>query len=279
MNHRLPSYSFWIVTMLAAFAPGCREKENKLETIASVSAPVQAAAGSALPKRVLVVQSYHPEYAWVALLNRGVAQRLSAAGIPFEAFYMDTKRKTDDAWKKESGMLAQKRMAEYQAGVVIAVDDNAQQFFGRMLVDGPVPLVFCGVNHDPTRYGYPARNVTGIIERPNLKQTLSLMSRFRTVKRFALLSDDDPTSIGAVNYLKQGNYDATLVETRTVGTFEEWKKAVVELNGKVDALGIYTYHTIKRTGEAQSMNPKDVMAWTMDHLTVPTMGFLDFAIE
>ena len=268
-------YAFGVLALLVA---GCRGGEKKQEAVAASSAAAKAAAVT-LSKKVLLVQSYHAEYPWVAAINRGVTAKLNAAGIPFEIFYMDTKRKTDEAWKKESGQLAQKKVTEYQPGAIIAADDNAQQFFGRMLVDGPIPLVFCGVNHDPTRYGYPARNVTGVIERPNLKQTLGLMARIRAIKRFALISDDDPTSVGTLNHLKQGNYDATLVETRNIGTFDDWKKAVNEFNGKVDALGIFNYHTLKRAGETQSMNPKEVMAWTSEHLTIPSMGFQDFTIQ
>lgn len=280
MNDRTIGASRILYTLgvVALFVASCRDGEKKEEVVAATRATASAAA-VILPKKVLLVQSYHAEYPWVVAINRGVTARLNAAGIPFDIFYMDTKRKTDEPWKKAAGQLAQKKVAEYQPGVIIAADDNAQQYFGRTLVDGPMPLVFCGVNHDPTRYGYPARNVTGIIERPNLKQTLGLLARFRTIKSFALISDDDPTSVGTLNHLKQGNYDATLVETRNIGTFDDWKRAIDEFNGKVDALGIFNYHTLKRAGETQSMNPKEVMAWTSEHLTIPSMGFQDFTIQ
>lgn len=267
--------------VVLALSSACRDKDKTETTppaLHSAAAPASAPA-AALPRRVLLVQSYHADYPWVAAIDQGVGERLRQANIPFEIFYMDTKRKTEDAWKRESGALANKKVELYQPGVIIAADDNAQQFFGKSHVDGETPVVFCGVNHDPTRYGYPARNVTGIIERPNLKQTLELMARVKSIKTFALISDDDPTSVGTLNYLKQAKTEQTLVEARNIGKFEDWQKAVREFSGKVDALGIFNYHTLKKTGQALSMDPREVMDWTIANLTIPSMGFQDFTVQ
>lgn len=280
---KLPQLARTLIAFGAAFTlmSSCKEKTATQESAdkAQAVASQSAAAPTAMPRRVLLVESYHAEYPWVAAIDQGVGERLRQANIPFEVFYMDTKRKTDDAWKREAGALATKKFDEYRPGIIIAADDNAQQFFGKNYVDGKVPLVFCGVNHDPSRYGYPARNVTGIIERPNLKQTLQLMQRIKPIKTFALISDDDPTSVGTLNYLKQVKVDEKLVEARNIETFADWQKAIREFNGKVDAVGIFNYHTLKKSGATTSMDPVEVMTWTIENLSIPSMGFQDFTMQ
>lgn len=152
------------------FIGGCRDdgpvKKRSGERIQTAPAFY---CDSIATKKVLLVHSYHPEYPWVDAISRGASETLEEHGIAVEIFYMDTKRKTDDLWKARAGELAGRKTAEFAPDIIIAVDDNAQEYFGKHLVDGSLPLVFCGVNSDPSKYGYPASNVTGIIERPHFK--------------------------------------------------------------------------------------------------------------
>ena len=229
-------------------------------------------------KRVLLVHSYHPEYPWVASITEGVREGLQGSEAVLEILYMDTKRRTDEEWKVRAGQLAQQKVEQWSPDVVIAADDNAQQYFVRGYVGESLPIVFCGVNQDPSKYGYPASNVTGVLERPNLKEAVQFLAGVRPVRRIALLSDDCQTSVGALNFMKNIPVDVEIVDVRIVSDFEDWKSAIRQYNDQVDALGIYMYHTIKRQGEVQSMEPRAVMEWTSANVTIPTFGFFDFAI-
>ena len=59
---------------------------------------------------------------------------------------------------------------------VIAADDSAQSMFVVPYLRGRVdtPVMFCGVNGDPEDYGYPADNVSGILERFHIAETIAL---------------------------------------------------------------------------------------------------------
>jgi len=228
---------------------------------------------------VLVVHSYHPEYAWVQELSAGIERALTPAGVHVETFYLDTKRRTDEQWKKQAGDSAVAVVNRLQPDAVIACDDNAQQFFAGRFVDSSLPIVFCGVNADPARYGYPSRNITGIIERPHLDSTVGFARELFPVRRIALLSSDDPTSEAALNFLRQQTHSFTVTEYRLVHSFADWKRAIGELSDQVDAIGIFTYHTLTDSGSERSLPPEKVMAWTAAHVTVPTLGFFDFGIR
>ena len=141
------------------------------------------------------------------------------------------------------------------------------------------PFVFCGVNADPSKYGYPASNVTGIIERPHFKRTLDFLNQIQPVKKVALLSSKDPTSIAALNFMKQEDVDVEVVEWTLIADFDEWKSTIQRYNESVDAVGIFMYHTIKETDSDISLEPKLVMDWTWQNAKIPSLGFFDFGIE
>jgi len=285
-----------VASSLAGCAPEVPERTRRTQaTPAANDGPRRDPAG----KRILLVHSYHPEYPWVAAITAGVQHELAGSGTHLEIFYMDTKLRTSEAWKQEAGRLARQRLAAFNPDVVITADDNAQQYFaqelagdnlgdnlGRSPSDYPsgspgdnLGIVFCGVNADPSLYGFPAPNATGIIERPHFIQTLGLARRLGPIQRIAMLSCDDETSRGAFSAMKQTDLDVEVVEWLLTNSFPQWQDAVLRWNGTVDAIGIYMYHTLHDTTTGVSMDPGQVVSWTSQVATVPTLGFFDFAIE
>lgn len=259
---------------------GCEHQlpEKKKPRSASLDLPVKKPT-RIVGKKLLLVHSYHPEYPWVHSITEGVRQGLKGSGVVLDVFYMDTKRRTDEAWKKEAGELARQKVSEWQPDVVITSDDNAQQYFALSYVGGELPIVFCGVNSDPSKYGYPATNVTGVIERPHFNDTIEFVNEFKPIRRIAMLSSDDPTSVGTHSYMKQLPLDFEVLEFRMESDFDAWKQAVLRYNESVDAIGIFVYHTIQEKGSSKSIAPAAVMQWTIDNATVPTLGFLEFGIK
>jgi ABC-type uncharacterized transport system substrate-binding protein len=227
---------------------------------------------------ILVLHSYHPQYEWVASINKGIRAVLEPLHAEVNYIYMDTKRHTDEAWKRRVGRETLEYIAQHSPDLVIAVDDNAQEYVARHLVNSDRPVVFCGVNSDPDKYGYPAENVTGILERPLWRESLGLLQQVYPVKRIAVLSSDDPTSEGALHYMQQLFVDEVISDWLLVSGFDEWKAAVTQLNEKVDAVGIYMFHTIKTNEASQSLPPGQVMQWTRRHAEIPIIGFFDFTV-
>jgi ABC-type uncharacterized transport system substrate-binding protein len=230
-------------------------------------------------RRVLLVHSYHPEYPWVDSVTQGVKATLDGTGLVLEVIYMDTKRHTDDAWKTEAGRRAKQKVDEYRPDLILTCDDDAQQFFARTYVNTAVPVVFTGVDADPSKYGYPAANVTGVIERPHLKESLALAQRLRPIKRVAVLSCRDSTSVAALGFMKQEQLNVEVTEWLLVDDFDQWKEAVSRFNKTVDALVIRSYQALKQPGSQVNADPKEVGAWTARNATIPTVAFHDFEIK
>jgi len=276
----------WLLVASALLSSACREElpPRPYEDNAAES-PAFKPSSAALPhaglqgRRMLLVHSYHQGYRWVDTITEGVQAALQGTGMELEIFCMDAKRHTDEAWKINAGQRARKRVAEFHPDIILAADDDAQEYFATSYLNTALPVVFTGVDADPSKYGYPAANVTGVIERPHFKESLAFAQRLCPIKRIAVLSCHDSTSILALGFMKQEQLDVEVAEWLMVDDFDGWKKAVERFNRSVDAIVIRTYQAVKKPGSAENVPPQDVAAWTCRHATVPTIAFHDFEIE
>ena len=236
--------------------------------------------------RVLVVHSYHEEYDWV----QGITGALDASfksGVEYRMFYMDTKRRPDEAWKRQAADDAKKVIAEYAPKVVIAVDDNAQKYVARDYAGrSRIQFVFCGVNANPKAYGYPSRNVTGILERAYPKQVLELLKRIDPkIKNVVWVSDDSQTTRGVLPRVrdKAGSEKMPLeiVDYAKPSTFTQWKRAILRYNKNpgVHAFLIPLYHTVKNNTGDKSVLASAVMEWTVRNTSKPIVGFWPFSTD
>lgn len=188
--------------------------------------------------KVLVVMSYEENYPWVREIRQGIESVLKDQS-QIEYFYLNTK--TD--WKggadraKKAYMLYQ----QFKPDGVIASDDDAQAMFVVPYLRDrvPVPVAFCGVNAEADEYGYPAANVTGVLEREPMKQSLLLLKQLvPPVKTFALISRDSPTDKAVERQLKseKASYPIEYLGPRVVASLEGAVSAVQELKANCDAL-------------------------------------------
>lgn len=255
-----------------------------LATVLLAVAVARAGEPAAAPaRRVLLVHSYHAGYVWTDAITEGVKHGLKGTDIRLEIVYMDTKRRTSAAWKRRASQLAAEKVREFKPAVVITADDNAQALFGKDFAgrkDEP-QLVFCGVNADPKTYGYPAANVTGILERPHFVQTVGLLLKILPdVKRVAVLSDDSPTSDAALKYAEMGHAPVKIVSCERPATFDEWQAAVRKCRTSADAVLLYMYHTVKKTAARdERVEPEAVLKWTLANLMKPIVCPVWFAAE
>lgn len=232
--------------------------------------------------KILVLHSYHYGYEWVRAINRGISLGLSSRpDIEIQYLYMDTKRQTDTSWKQQIAAEAMQLIHDWQPDVVIAADDNAQDLIGRKIAGQAKPAwVFCGVNHEPERYGYPAENVTGVLERVHFIESLNFFSTiFPNAGKIVFISDDSTTSEGTIRYCQsltdQLPGSLSIIDWQTPSTLSQWKETIARYDDSVDAFAIYTYHTLK-DGDAV-VAPNEVMQWTVEHSRVPIIGFLNFS--
>ncbi len=234
--------------------------------------------------KVLLVHSYHAEYAWTDGITRGVQEVLRGKPLQLEIVYLDGKRRNDSVWKEKRGAEIRKKIQEWKPGVVIAADDDAQTFVTQYFVSQLPYFVFCGVNEDPSVYGFPASNVTGILARPRAAQSLQYLREVLgpsySLRRFAFLADRGATSIGAFNFIrKQHEIDGTVIAYALTNQYDRWKDRVKEFDRDADTIFFYTYHTLQSGSSPLSLEGSEVMKWTIENIKRPSIGFFDFTIE
>jgi ABC-type uncharacterized transport system substrate-binding protein len=143
--------------------------------------------------KVLVVMSYEEELDWCKEMKAAIDSALRNT-CEIKYFYMDTKNNLADGPRKAADAFA--LYQEFQPDGVIAADDNAQSMFIVPYLKEKVktPVMFCGVNADPEKYGYPASNVSGILERMHINESIALATQLvPSIKTFAGIEKSSPT--------------------------------------------------------------------------------------
>jgi ABC-type uncharacterized transport system substrate-binding protein len=240
----------------------------------------------AAEKRVLVVHSYHPEFSWDARINAAVGAVLGDASVKIETFYLDAKRSPSPAQLTKAARKAWELVKEFKPDVVLACDDAAQQYFVVPYLRGKASpqVIFCGVNEDPVKYGYPAPNVSGVLERMHYRQSFALLkSILPSVQKVGYISDDSETGRAIASEMMKDMFRAPYcVEVgpvELVRTFAQWKRAVLENKDFVDAFALPLYHVLLNEETGKVATPAEVIDWTLAACGKPTVGFINFAEE
>ncbi|HOP39944.1 MAG TPA: hypothetical protein PLI53_02765 [Geobacteraceae bacterium] len=152
---------------------------------------------------VLVVMSYHESYQWENEIRDGIASVLSRLS-ELKYVYLDSKKNYPGAAAKASNFF--ELYKEIRPDGVIAVDDAAQSLFVVPYLKDKVatPVMFCGVNKQAEDYGYPAANVSGVLERIHMRETLAFLKQLvPSVKTFCAVLKADDTSRGILKQFQR----------------------------------------------------------------------------
>ncbi len=198
-------------------------------------------------KKVLFIDSYHEGYAWSDGITNGIKQSLNGSGVELKIVRMDTKRNGDEEFKKNAAQKAKSVIEQFNPDVVIAADDNASKY---LIVpyykDASLPFVFCGVNWDASGYGFPAKNVTGMIEVTPVPQLLEQLQVYAKGSRIGFIGPELLTGKKeAENYRKVFGLEITEYFAKD---FEDYKKGFLKMQDQVDILllasdgGLYKDH-------------------------------------
>ncbi len=182
-----------------------------------------AAAQESRKFKVLVVFSYDDVFQWDKDIQEGVESALGKT-CEVKYFYIDTYRKPEGGEQKakEASELYQ----EYKPDGVIAADDAAQKLFVVPYLKDKVktPVMFCGVNDEPSAYGYPASNVSGILERLHFKETLAFVQQLiPSVKTFGSMMQESLSGKMLLRQLEDEKdvYTAKFSGFKTVKTIKD----------------------------------------------------------
>lgn len=241
------------------------------------------APAQAQEHRLLVVHSYHTGYEWVQGLDRAIDASLEGfPGLEVQRVYLDTKRRSSPGERAEAGRRALETLAAFGPEVVIAADDNAQELVVRPHLGKRSPqFVFAGVNAAPETYGFPAPNVTGILERTYPSQVLEILTQIAPgIEAVALVTDRSATSNLLLTRFRSAELPLQIASWDQPEHLEDWQATVrrVDADPSVGAFLVPLYHTLSRQSDGSHVPPSEVMRWTVEHTQKPVVGLWPFAV-
>ncbi|SHM69768.1 ABC-type uncharacterized transport system, substrate-binding protein [Duganella sacchari] len=239
---------------------------------------------------ILVLHSYAPDYAWVRDVNLGLNRVFDRKYLyQVRWYYMDTKRHPSADFKTSAGIAARNVIAAMRPDVVIAIDDDAQEFAARYFVnDKRIKIVFAGVNREAADYGYVhASNVTGVLERIPLdamREALRSAADFKALPhpiRVAFLGDQSETVDGDASQVQHYRWDPLVLgKVLLVDTWPAWQAGVKALAAEHDVVLVSGYRTLRRSATDPALVPaSEVVAWTEANAAVPVICFNGFYTE
>ncbi|TBW53341.1 ABC transporter substrate-binding protein [Marinobacter halodurans] len=185
-------------------------------------------------KKILFIDSYHAGFEWSDGIIQGAKDVLKGTGVELKVVHMDTKRNTSETFIKAKALEVKSTIEQFKPDVLIASDDNASKY---VIVpyyrDTDLPVIFCAVNWDASTYGFPTKNVTGMVEVTLVPEIV------RHLKYYA--DGDDIGFIGANTLTARKEYDnhrdllgIDYKKAYFARNFHEWKEMFIKLQSEVD---------------------------------------------
>ncbi len=194
------------------------------------------------PTEVLIINSYHPGYAWSDGEQRGVLRALTRQHprmLP-AIEYLDWKRYPTADAEQQFIKLMRLKYGGQKLKAVITLDDKALQLVleNRQLFGGSqVPVIFGGVNYFTPELLHSQTNITGAAETKDIAGTLNLILRLQPdVEEIVGYNDDTQSSLANRHALEEGMRQ--FAPGKKLRFIEHW--SVAELFHALSHLGPHT---------------------------------------
>ena len=230
--------------------------------------------------KVLVVMSYEEDFPWVREQKEGIDAVLGDS-CDIKYFYLDTKRHFSTG--AEKAKEAFELYLSFAPDGVIVGDDDAQSMFVVPYLRDKVktPVMFCGVNAEPEKYGYPASNVSGVLERIHIFESISLVRQLvPSIKSIGFMMKESPVAMFVKGQVKQesASYPVRSVGFKTPKTLKEAVAMAEELKKSADLLFVETLEGIP-DDEGRPLKDKEVMPIIARTFGKATIGTNSYAVQ
>jgi hypothetical protein len=200
---------------------------------------------------------------------------------------MDLKRHPWPEAKAAAGLQARHVIDEWRPDVVIAIDDNAQEYAAKFYVNRPdIRVVFAGTNGSVAPYGYEdATNVTGILERKPLTalKEAFMQPGFANGRALRVVEIGDTSETVQLDHGYIAAFDwkpLRYVGAHLVETYDDWQRAILAARDEADVILITNYRRLSRSRDDRTLvPPREVVAWTEAHAALPMVGVDGFFVE
>lgn len=218
--------------------------------------------------RCLLLYSYHTGYEWNDGIDRGATQVLDGE-CEIKRFFLDSKRNKSPEWIQQKAVEVVALIESWKPDVLIAADDNASKYVVEpYLKGGELPVLFCGINWEAKRYGFPASNVTGMVEVspiiPLIKVGIQVVASRKREAHF-LAADVVTEQKEFVRFEREFAQRGIKLIPHLVEDFEQWKAAYREAQHPGELL------VLSNNAGIQNWDQKAAERWVKLHGTTFTV--------
>ncbi|MDD2899757.1 MAG: ABC transporter substrate binding protein [Desulfuromonadaceae bacterium] len=250
---------------------------SMLILLTSLCSPVVA---SATPFKVLVVMSYEENNPWCQEIKEGIDSVLGKKS-DITYFYMDTKSNfKGGADKAAAANELYRRLAPH--GVITADDDAQAMYVLPYLKDRTdVPVMFCGVNADAKQYGFPTKNISGVLERAHVSESIAFLKQLLpSVKKIGFIVNNVPAGKALQRQVEaeKGKYLAAVSSFNLVSTSAELRKMAATLNKSTDAVYVDSLEGIT-DDQHRPMTNKEIFQVFREVYRKPIIGANSYHVE
>lgn len=227
-------------------------------------------AGEALANHCIYINAYSPGYDWSDRIQQQF-QKDAQQQCRITSYYLDAKHSSHEQLEQKGREIAD-LIKLAKPNIVIAADDASSQYVVQpYLRNSRIPVVYVGINWDPTPYGYPMDNATGMTEMWPTHEVLRILRHtVKALHKLTVISADSPLERTNSHYIEQAAQQHQLaVEHIFVRNFNDWKKAVVKAQD-ADSIYLGTNQGIAGWNESQAVD------WLKTHNQRFTFASKDF---
>ena len=251
-----------------------------LASLPAFSGPVPAFGDA--PKeggRILILNSYHPGYLFSDNEQTGILETLRVkfpdASIHIE--YLDTKNfPKPEHYKHLAETLAYKHGKD-RFSVILALDNPALDFltkFGKPLF-GDTPVVFCGINNFSSELLGGLTNVTGVVERMDIRSTIEIMLRLHPAVREIYALVDDTLTGGEIRQYTESLLSGLSRQIKVTFTKNPAIEEVVDQTQHLGSGSLVLILTFSRDRNGKVFDPQDLIRLVCAPSPVPVYVVLE----
>ncbi len=198
----------------------------------SVFAPLSGAG----QQTVIYVDSLQPGCPWGVQISRGISSVLqNRSDVDLKILRMDIKATASDTQKQAAARHIRNAMEAFGPDVVIAAGDAAARYLILPYYKaGPLPCVVCGILWDVSEFGFPAKNVTGVVQKICFSSAIKALNQFSNGGRIGFISADTGSAHKTLQSLS-ALFDVQF-NARFVTSFDGFKQAFLNLEATCDML-------------------------------------------
>ena len=194
---------------------------------------------------------------------------------------MDTKVNFEGGQAKAD--LAYEKFRQLQPDGVITVDDNAQWMFVVPYLKDKVdtPVMFCGVNAEAEKYGFPASNVSGSLERGHVNESIAFIKQLKPdMNRVCFLVKASPSGDALERQVEseKKNYLATIGGFFKAKSIQDLEQLSPDIESRCDAVYIDSLEGIV-DGQGNGLNHKQVFAHLEKLYSGPFIGANKYHVD